>query len=426
MTQEQLLGFNEHWLVQRLERVNTDILKKFVSNWQDLKNINTQKELISEVITRLKLLSNDSEFINQFKDFLRDYVLSAKVSEYILKINNKDDIIRWLNSLTQKSGEFSGRKYHFFLHKYISLNRKQLDDAETSIYYPTELALLMARSKKESYFPDGLKQIPYHKTSEFEIIFRDDMDWIEVRGDFQIVRDFMSTATVSLDNPFSETKSIFITYQKNKTPKSYLVEPVKFLHISTLKDAIKGSYLSASSPTNGSKTSRISLSFDKLIDSQEETEPSLRNLIVPTIQDADKLKIAFQYKQKEYSFGITKSGGLTFYKYTPEEVITYILQTINKIVVDNFRQKNISIPPQVTNKFSDFQSSPINAHSKVNNIINNDHRNILTKIKSYIEEKYSGNGLIGISDLAEYCDTIEGEIYVNLLALKKQGEIDII
>lgn len=47
-------------------------------------------------------------------------------------------------------------------------------------------------------------------------------------------------------------------------------------------------------------------------------------------------------------------------------------------------------------------------------------------IKSYIRDRYSGHGLIGISDLAQYCHTIEGEIYVSLLDLQKQGEIKII
>lgn len=47
-------------------------------------------------------------------------------------------------------------------------------------------------------------------------------------------------------------------------------------------------------------------------------------------------------------------------------------------------------------------------------------------IKRYIREKYSGGGLIGISDLSDYCQEIEGDVYVNLLELKKQGEIEIV
>ena len=52
--------------------------------------------------------------------------------------------------------------------------------------------------------------------------------------------------------------------------------------------------------------------------------------------------------------------------------------------------------------------------------------NIIECIRKYIRDEYSHQGLIGISDLAEYCHQIEGEIYVNLLALKKLGEVEII
>jgi hypothetical protein len=46
-------------------------------------------------------------------------------------------------------------------------------------------------------------------------------------------------------------------------------------------------------------------------------------------------------------------------------------------------------------------------------------------IRRYIEIHYDG-GLIGISDLAEYCGQSEGDIYVELLELSQSGEIEII
>ncbi len=52
--------------------------------------------------------------------------------------------------------------------------------------------------------------------------------------------------------------------------------------------------------------------------------------------------------------------------------------------------------------------------------------NIIECIRKYIREESYNQELIGISDLAEYCHQIEGEIYVNLLALKKLGEVEII
>jgi len=46
-------------------------------------------------------------------------------------------------------------------------------------------------------------------------------------------------------------------------------------------------------------------------------------------------------------------------------------------------------------------------------------------IKQYIEQRYQG-GLIGISDLAEYCEMLEGKIYKALVELQKQEDIKII
>lgn len=51
--------------------------------------------------------------------------------------------------------------------------------------------------------------------------------------------------------------------------------------------------------------------------------------------------------------------------------------------------------------------------------------NTVQCIKKYIREEYRG-GLIGISDLAEYCSELEGDIYLGLLELKKQNKIEII
>lgn len=47
-------------------------------------------------------------------------------------------------------------------------------------------------------------------------------------------------------------------------------------------------------------------------------------------------------------------------------------------------------------------------------------------IKQYINTEYRQGGLIGISDLAEYCKTSEGKIIVALIELERAGEIEII
>lgn len=51
--------------------------------------------------------------------------------------------------------------------------------------------------------------------------------------------------------------------------------------------------------------------------------------------------------------------------------------------------------------------------------------NCVQCINKYIQFEYHG-GLIGISDLAEYCGVSEGVVYRALIELKQQGTVEII
>lgn len=46
-------------------------------------------------------------------------------------------------------------------------------------------------------------------------------------------------------------------------------------------------------------------------------------------------------------------------------------------------------------------------------------------IREYIDTFYRG-GLIGISDIADYCKKIEGEVYVSLIQLQSSGKLQVI
>jgi DNA polymerase II large subunit len=46
-------------------------------------------------------------------------------------------------------------------------------------------------------------------------------------------------------------------------------------------------------------------------------------------------------------------------------------------------------------------------------------------VREYIEHHYQG-GLIGISDLAEYCGVLEGELYKILFQMQSENELTII
>jgi hypothetical protein len=52
-------------------------------------------------------------------------------------------------------------------------------------------------------------------------------------------------------------------------------------------------------------------------------------------------------------------------------------------------------------------------------------KDIIKCIRRYIEDRYQG-GLIGISDLADYCTESEGNILIGLIELEKRMELKII
>jgi len=328
------MKFNDHFLAKRLSRVPINILEKFVQNWKDTKDIKTQKKLINEIIFQLNIMTNNQEFVLLFKTFFQYYVLSARESEYLLQIDDKFEVIKWLKSL--KSGKFIGQKYDFIFHNFIKFEEKYLETLEdednvTPISFPTDLVLLIAVSHNPIIVSNGLEPLYYHRTSEFEILFRKDMNLIEVRGDFQVIRDFVNTATLNRENPLSKAQSIFVGDRNETRPNTSLLKPAKFINIEVLRTAINGSYLSLSSAVSGVKTSRITMEFEGLNHFSEETDTVLSAIVEKTIKDPDKTRISFIYDKKSYPFGITKSGGLTFLKYTSENVITYILKKLRDI-----------------------------------------------------------------------------------------------
>jgi len=74
--------------------------------------------------------------------------------------------------------------------------------------------------------------------------------------------------------------------------------------------------------------------LDELYNLNEETEPNLKIVVEDLLNNQDRSRISFKYKGDKYSFDITKSGGLFFKKYAPEEVITYVLGKIKSLSGD--------------------------------------------------------------------------------------------
>ncbi len=191
---------------------------------------------------------------------------------------------------------------------------------------------MIAVCKNPIIVTNGLEPLYYHPTSEFEIIFRQDTNLIEVRGEFTVIRDFVNTATLNRDNPFNTAQSVFVGNRNETRPNTSLLKPATFVNIDSLKTAINGNYLSLSSAVSGVKTSRITMEFEGLNHFSEETDTVLSAMVEKTIKDPDKTRISFTYNKDSYTFGITKSGGLTFHKYTPENAITYILKNLRNLI----------------------------------------------------------------------------------------------
>jgi hypothetical protein len=323
-----------HFLRRRLLRVPQDRLELFLLNrGHALGGRVTQKKLVDLLVEDYKILNENNSFIIDFNEFLRDYVLSARESEYILQLSvlKRIDLITWIYSWPKN--KFKGQKYNFDLHISKDLEKKIIHFDDKHISFPTQVIFLVASHQISRSISSGLDLTDYYPTTEFEIVFRDDLDLVEVRGQHQVILDFIASAVSDTNNPLSDAKSIFIGDSELSKKNSLVKELNKLVKISDLKDALGGKYQGISSPFPGSKVSRINVTIDEMNETSEETHPDLENILNTLVKDQDKCRISFRYgsENKKYSFDITKSGGLNFRQYMPEEVVTYIVHKIQNI-----------------------------------------------------------------------------------------------
>lgn len=216
-------------------------------------------------------------------------------------------------------------------HTHIQLQEKSLLLDGQDVYFPCEILLIVASSQNHKSIPSGLEIVNYYPTAEIELIFIKNMNLIEIRGQFEIIRDFVNTAVIDSHNPLSMAQSLFIGECEDAMSYS-VVKPIsKIVKIDGLKAALNGKYLTISAPVKGTKTSRIKATLEELDEIDEETHPLIKPVLNNLLKDQDKSKISFRYIGEKYSFGITKSGGLTFMQYAPEEVLTYVVSKINSL-----------------------------------------------------------------------------------------------
>jgi len=325
------LEFKEYFLRSRLKRVPISVLMPFVANLakseqeEGLKKA-SQAELIDKILFYCEIRQHDEDFANEFSKFIRDHLFSAKESVYLIQVPNQDAVISWIN--TWKDEKYLGHRYNFSLHTSILLKERSLLLDGQKVFFPSNVILLVASSKKPKQLPSGLDLIMYFPTVEIELIFRKGMPLMEARGDVDVIRDFMNTAVLDSHNPLSMASSIFVGDREDAKGNSLTKSLSKIVKIDELRKSLKGKYLSISAPVKGEKTSRIQASFEELDDLNEETHPTIKPMLTTLIQDQDRSRISFVYDEKKFSFGITIKGGLTFTQYAPEEVVTYIVSKL--------------------------------------------------------------------------------------------------
>jgi hypothetical protein len=316
------LEFKEHLLKRRLKRAPKERLTNF---WKKDINFSQEKSLnsiIDRIIFECQIRKKDDCFKNKFLDFLRDVVLTAREADYLISLQEPTSIIDWIKSWKGKL--FPCQKHDVQLHTIVKLNEKL---SQEGIYYPTFAIFLVASNQTKTEELDGLEVVSYHPTTEFEIIIRDNFDILEIRGPYAVVKDFVSTAILDKNNPLSAAHSYFIG-EKEDVSKGQIAPIRQIIKIEALKNILCGSYTQLKASFPGTKTSMVEVTLENLSNVNEEDHPEAKAVLLEMLKNPVKGNLSFSYQEKQYSFVITKTGGLFFRKYIPEEVVTYILYKI--------------------------------------------------------------------------------------------------
>jgi hypothetical protein len=322
--------FNDYLLKSRLNRVSQTLLEKFLSGLKDIKDIPKNREnLTNEIVDYYKIMKSNSEFSIKFGSFIRDYVLSAGQSEYLIHVDNHEGFINWVIDLNL--GE-----------KFLSLSQSEdgsenieitqsIEDKESQyLSFPSKVFLLVGYNQNSKSVFSKDKLIDFYETIEFEIILRKDCPLVGIRGNYGVVRDFFTSAILDTSNSLSMVQSIFIGEFDSKKSRP-IAKPRKVIEIEKLRKAIDGCYLDIDAPVSGDQATRIKFSLKGMKDIQEETHPTLSPVLKDVLAAQEKSRIGFQYNNNDYSFSVTVNGGLYFRQFAPEEVTTYILLKISQL-----------------------------------------------------------------------------------------------
>jgi hypothetical protein len=342
--------YNTYLLKARLKRVSQEILEQFLGELKNIEDIpKTKESLAEEILNHYKIMKHNADFLIKFGNFMRDFVLSAGESEYLIEITDKESFIQWINEW--KDNKFIGRKFNFYKNVYFELGDKFLrlgvnqdgsdsieildsinSEAQSEKYlsFPSAAFLLVAYSQEFRIIFSKDELLETHDTYEFEIILRKNSSLIGVRGNYRVVRDFFASVIEDSGNPLSMVQSLFIGDFDDKKSRP-IAKPRRSINIEKLREALNGEYLDISAPVDGDQATRIKFSLKGMKNTKEETHPVFGPALNAAWKEQEKSRIGFCYNGKTYTFAVTNNGGLYFRQFAPEEVVTYILLKINNI-----------------------------------------------------------------------------------------------
>lgn len=318
--------FKEHLLIRKLARVKKAYLEAYWKDKVDIQGLKNQTHIIEKIVEAYKLKKN-KDFVVDFKVFFRDFALTGREAHYLIDANKPLTILEWIKHW--ENGRFIGQKYNFDFHTYLNLDLKEIEisDKET-ISFPEIVIFLVGSRQEQSSTLSGLELVNYSPSVEFEIIIRSTTTMVEIRGPYDLARDFVSTAISDTNNPLSNSRSYFVG-SPDDAEKVKCMAPVRqVIRIDALKKMLNGTYTKVKASYPGTVTKSIEVELDNMSSTDEELDQDAKTILDKLVRAPLKGGLSFRYNEVRYEFSITKTGGLFFRKYVSEDVITYILGKI--------------------------------------------------------------------------------------------------
>jgi hypothetical protein len=328
--------FKKHLLKLRLKRLNKSELYQYWWKHLDLKKSTSLDEVVDKIVENYFIKKENMDFLKKFHLFLRDSVCSARDADYVFKIKDTKELHEWISSWTENV--YTGNSHTFSLHNTIELPSEKATlcpnngEEPYDFPYPDKILFILAQSQKDYYVINGFEQLSYKKTNEIEVVIRSEVNLVELRGSYKIVKDLIQTAYKDRIPSWQSANNLQII-----SPSSQGESILKYktlLEITTLKELLEAKYRKLRSSFSGDKVSAVSLDLEDFKDISEETHPTAQSVLKEVLEDPLSGTLEFKYQNRSYRFWVNQNGGFTFKQYMPEEVVTYIMSKINFMYED--------------------------------------------------------------------------------------------